>query len=374
MFNNLFINKKLHLYTLKEFIKILLLLTYGVFMLVFLIDLLEFSSKIQKYNLNILMSLKLVFFKTPLLIESMFQFIILIASILTLAKLSSTNELTIIYSSKTSLWTVLKQQIIFVVILGFLDVYFLNSIFINLGQKSKVMQVNMIEKEDSDYITNRYGIWFNQVNDNENTIIRAERAYLDNLLFKDILLIKTVDNKFDSQIVADSLQVENNEFVLKNVYITKKDKNMEFLNIFKIDTKLTEKFLKQKIQNEYQNIDTIPFRELNGMIKNFKESGLDSKKFVIKKINYLLMPFVYALMVMLSGVFACLLNNRLGNTFMVIGITILSGLVIFIFQNILFELGTAGIINIFYSTFFPMIIFFLVVLISMINKIELQNF
>ena len=75
----------------------------------------------------------------------------------------------------------------------------------------------------------------------------------------------------------------NNKFVLKNVYITKKDKNLEFLNIFKIDTKLTEKFLKQKIQNEYQNIDTIPFRELNGMIKNFKESGLDSKKFVIKK-------------------------------------------------------------------------------------------
>ena len=65
MFNNLFINKKLHLYTLKEFIKILLLLTYGVFMLVFLIDLLEFSSKIQNYNLNILMSLKLVLAMIP---------------------------------------------------------------------------------------------------------------------------------------------------------------------------------------------------------------------------------------------------------------------------------------------------------------------
>lgn len=374
MFNNLFIKKKLHLYTLKEFIKMLLLLTYGVFMLVFLVDLLEFSSKIQKYNLNIFSSLKIVLFRIPLLMESMFQFIILIASILTLTKLSSTSELTIIYSSKTSLWTVLKQQIIFVVILGFLDIYFLNSIFINLAQKSKIMQINVIEKEDSDYITNRHGIWFNQINDNENIVIRAERVYVEDLLFKDIFLIKTVDNKFDSYISSDSLQVKNNNFVLKNVYITAKGKDMKFLETFEIDTKLTEKFLKQKIQNEYQNIETIPFTDLDSMIKNFKESGLDNKKFIVKKINYLLMPFVYALMVMLSGTFACLLNNRLGNTFAVIGATILSGLVIFVFQNILFELGTAGIINIFYSTFFPMIILFLVILISMINKIELQNF
>jgi lipopolysaccharide export LptBFGC system permease protein LptF len=236
------------------------------------------------------------------------------------------------------------------------------------------MQINMMEKEESEYITNRHGIWFNQSSKNENTIIRSKRVYLDNLLFRDVVLITTVDNEFNTHIVADSLRLSNNKFILKNAYITKKNENIQFLNTFEIDTKLTDKFLRQKIQNEYQNIDAIPFVELNEMIKNFKESGLDNKKFIIKKINYLLMPFIYVLMVMLSGVFACSLNNRLGNTFAIIGITILSGLVIFIFQNILFELGNAGIINIFYSTFFPIIVLFLVILISMINKIELQNF
>ena len=231
-----------------------------------------------------------------------------------------------------------------------------------------------MEKEESEYITNRHGIWFNQLNNEENTIIRSQRVYLDNLLFRDVVLITMTDNEFKTHITADSLQLVDGEFVLKNVYMTQKNQDLQFFENFKINTKLTEKFLRQKIQNEYQNLDTIPFVELNNMIKNFKESGLDNKKFAIKKINYLLLPFIYALMVMLSGVFACSLNNRLGNTFIVIGITILSGLVIFVFQNILFELGNAGIINIFYSTFFPMIVLFLIILISMINKIELQNF
>lgn len=376
MLDDLFITKKIHFYTLKEFLKILLILIYGIFMLVFLIDLLEFSSKIQKYNLDLFTSIKIIFYRVPILLESVFQFIILISSILTLTKISSTSELTIIYSCKKSLWSVLKQQAVFVFIFGIINIFCLNPFFINMSKTSRLLEMKMIEKEDSEYLTSRSGIWFNQISGDEEIIFRASKAYVDSLLFKDVILTKIVDNKFIARIDASSMYLneKDKEFILKDTFITEKDKNIDFKEHYSINTRLTKELLVQRIQNEYQNIDAIPFLKLHNMIKNFKKSGLETKKFVLKEVNYLLSPFIFVLMVLISGIFASSLNNRSENKFLIILKTILSGLVIFITQNVLLELGNAGIISIAFSSIIPIIFLYLIVIILLINKIELQNY
>lgn len=374
---DLFLFKKIHNYTLIEFIKKMLIITFALVCLIFLIDLLEFSKKLQRYNISMLIGIKIVFYRIPMLLETVFQFIILLSSIFSLTKLASNNELSVIYSSRISLWSILKQQAIFVFSLGIIMVFFINPFFIELNKKSELLELKYIENETTNYIHSEKGIWFNQSNSiNENTtedvIFRAEKVYLNNLYFKNIIIIIINNNNFYQKINAESMIFNNGKFILQNMYIIEKNKPITFEKEKSINTKITKNFLIQKIQNEYQKIDSINFKEINQMIKNFKESGLETRKFVIKQYNYLLTPFIYVLMILISGIFISH-NTRINDKILNIGKTILVGLFIFICQNILIELGNSKILNIFYCLFLPIIIFYLTIINILITKIELSN-
>lgn len=374
---DLFLFKKIHTYTLMEFIKKLLIITLALVCLIFLIDFLEFSKKIQKYNISMLIGIKIVFYRIPMLLETVFQFIILLSSIFSLTKLASNNELSVIYSSKISLWSVLKQQAIFVFFLGIIMIFFVNPFFIELNKKSELLELKYIENETVNYIHSETGIWFNQSNIinlklTEDVIFRAEKVYLNKLYFKNIIIMIIHNNTFYQKINAESMIFNDGKFILKNLHIIEKNKPITFATEKTINSKITKNFLIQKIQNEYQKIDSISFQELIKMIKNFKESGLETTKFVIKQYNYLLTPFIYVLMILISGMFISH-NTRINDKILNIGKTILAGLFVFVCQNILMELGNSKILSIFSCIFLPIIIFYLLIINILITKIELNN-
>ena len=86
----------------------------------------------------------------------------------------------------------------------------------------------------------------------------------------------------------------------------------------------------------------------------------------------ILTPFIYATMILIAGIFS-ISNARMSNCTLSIGKTILTGFCVYIFQNILFEFGSSGILNIYLSTVLVSVLMFLVSVIFLIKKIELCN-
>ena len=89
---------------------------------------------------------------------------------------------------------------------------------------------------------------------------------------------------------------DNNKFILNDNIVSKSWQNMEMMDQIIIPTKLTKKFLKQYIQNRYEDIDSISLKELNKLIVEFEMSNLDTTRFLIKKYTMILVPFMYVIM------------------------------------------------------------------------------
>lgn len=370
---------KLNVYVLKEFIKMFLCMIFGTMIFIFFIDFLEFYGKIEKYNINILDAIKIVFYRVPTIIETALYFIILLSSVFTLTKLSLTSELVAINTNKKSLLDLVIIKSIFIFTFGIIYVFYVNPLITNLSKKSIKLENIYTKKNDINFLSVKDGIWFKQ-NNTENdinigeVIFKAEKFYPNEIKFENVsIMFLGNNNLFQKRINCEYMTYKENNFYLKNNQILKGKYNLEYKDEIILPTKLTEKFLKQHIQNHYEDTSTLSFFELYKLIKEFKVSNLDIDRFVIKQYTLILIPFMYVIMIMISYVFLNI-NSRKQDYILNIFKTILCGFVIFMVQNISNKLGTSNILNPFLSTFIPFVVMLLVTTTLMIKKIKLCNF
>ena len=368
---------KIDKYIFKEFCKMFFYIILCTTILVFFVNFLEYYNDIEKLKIGMFDAIKIVLLRTPPVIESTLYFIILLSNSFALTKLSLTSELTAIVSNKKSLVDIMIVESLFVFIFGILYVSCINPYISKMIKISNSIEKKYTNKEKDNYMSTKSGIWFKQTNIENNVnvgevIVKAEELYLETLEFKNVNVIFTTNNnQFQKKINANSMQYNKEYFTLKNCQIVKN--NVEYVDEVKIPTKLTEKFLKQYMQNQYKDVDAIPFNELLKLITEFKKSDLNTTKFIVKLYTMLLIPFMYIVMIMLSYAFLSI-NSRKQDYILNIFKTIMSGFIIYMLQNILMKLGSSGIISEFTSTVVPFILMLFATTIIIIKKLKLCNF
>lgn len=369
---------KINLYVIKEFCKMFIYITLSTILLVFFIDFLEFYSKIEKYNIKMFDAVKIVLCKTPEIIDSTLYFIILLSSSFVLTKLSLTSELVAINAHKKSLFSLINTKTFVVFIFGIIYIIYVNPLMMDLSKTSTKLE-DFYTKKNRNYLYKKNGIWFKQSyfeNDISigEIIYKANKFYSDKLEFEDVNILFISNNyKFQKKIISKSMIYDDEKFILKDNIVIKNWQNREYIKQIIIPTKLTKKFLRQYIQNHYEDIDTIPLKKLNKLINEFKTSNLDITRFVVKKYTMILVPFMYVVMVLIPYGFVNI-NSRKQDYILNIFKTILCGFLIFVIQNISIKLGSSGIVNVFYSTFIPFLIILSVTIIIVIKKIKLCNY
>lgn len=368
---------KIDKYILKEFCKMFCYIVLCTIILVFFVNFLEFYGEIEDLKINIFDAIKIVFLRTPPVIESALYFIILLSNSFTLTKLSLTSELTAVLANKKSLIDIIIVESIFIFIFGLIYVSFFNPYISKMLKISNLIEKKYTNKEKDNYMFTTNGIWFKQTNiendvDVGEIIFKANELYLENLEFKDVTVNFSMNNgAFQKRIKASSMRYMKDKFVLENCQVIKKD--VEYLDEITIPTKLTENFLRQYIQNQYKDIDMVPFNELIMLIIEFKKSGLDTTKFVVKLYTMLLMPFMYVVMIVLSYAFLSI-NARKQDYILNIFKTIVGGFIVFMLQNVLIKLGSSGLIDELASTVIPFTLMLFTTAIIVIKKIKLCNF
>ena len=369
----IFYAKRIEIYLLKEFIKIFLLMLFSIFLLVFIIDFMEFSQNIQRYSIPPIDAIKIVLFRIPSMIESFLQFIILLSIVFTITKISVKSELTILYANNFSSWKILKLYSIFIFFVGLIVIFFLNFLFSSLLKQSSMIENSYTRKDNRYFVESKNGIWFKQVYEDNEILIRASKVYVNELIFEDVLFLFIDKNgNYLKRYDVAEVTLLDDYFVLKKVDIYKKNTKIEHEDVLLLNTDISKDFMKKLIQNRYEDVDLIPLFALPSLIKDFSNLGFDVHKFIVREHNLLLTPFLYVLMVFVAVLFS---NNNSRNTnyFNVFFITICYGIGFFILQSILFELGASNKINFFVSTWGFLIFSFLIIFMFLIKKIELQN-
>lgn len=368
---------KVDKYVLKEFCKMFIYIVLCTTILVFFVNFLEFYGEVEKLKIKIFDAIKIVLLRTPPVIESALYFIVLLSNSFTLTKLSLTSELTAILANKKSLVDIIIVQSVFIFIFGLVYVSLFNPYISKMLEISNNIEKKYTNKEKNNYMITKNGIWFKQPNMENDVevgeiIFKANELYLENLEFKDTTVIFNLSNgAFQKKIKANSMKYMGDKFILENCQVIKKD--VEYVDQIIIPTKLTENFLRQYIKNQYKDIDMMSFNELVKLIIEFKKSGLDTTKFVVKLYVMLLIPFMYVVMIILSYAFLSV-NARRQDYILNIFKTIVGGFIVFTLQNVLTNLGSSGLIAEFASTVIPFVLMFFTAIIIVIKKIKLCNF
>ena len=348
----MFLPNKINRYFLTEFIKIFLIILFSIFILVFIVDFLEFLPRIEKYLIPSFMAIKIILFRIPNMIEDFLEFIILLSIVFTMTKIASKSELTIIYASGYSNWRILKIYSIFMFLIGIFILSCVNVVSINLKRQSIMIENKYTKNEKKYFVESKNGLWFKIIDSNNidnEIIIRAEKVYLYDLIFKDCIMELLDNGNFKKRYNAETMKFIDGFWNLRNVYIFTENKKIEFESEIKIPTNVSQNFIRQQIQNKYENLDLISLFSLDRFIKEFKISGLDFHKFLVKKNILILKPFIYILMVFFGILFS---DNTQRNTKNIANIfkTVVCGICIFVVQNTLFELALANKINVFFAT------------------------
>ena len=142
-------------YIINNFLKKLLYLTMSMSFLIILINLFTISYD----NAGFLKIIQLVLFKTPIFIEEIFMFIVMLAAIISFQDMLIHNELTIIRVSGFSIIKIISPICISAFIIGILFILIISPLSVMLDKKARIIEKNIDENSQANYISN---VWLKE--------------------------------------------------------------------------------------------------------------------------------------------------------------------------------------------------------------------
>ncbi|MDR1494676.1 MAG: LptF/LptG family permease [Rickettsiales bacterium] len=375
---------RISFHIVSEFLKMFLLVFFVVSTIVFVVNFLEFFPNIQSYSIPPRDALRIVIFKIPWVIEPILQFIVLLSVTFIMTKFLAKNELVILYSNGISDWKILRllSCTAFLLGIGYLMVY--NRGAVNMLKKSETL----LKKykgvvETSDFMRPSGGIWLRHSGEKhedngENPegyeiITKADSVFVESLVFNGIILLVSDENgNFLRRINAESMQIVNGRLVVAGAHLIEQGKDITFLEKIVIPVVANDAFVRKQIQNKYKNPETVDFLSLGSLIEDFRVHGLNTRRFEIRRNNLILVPAMYILMVFIGVLFSG--SNPRDTKHMLRTLNVsLTGVCIFVLQNVLTGLALTGTVNYLFSTWGFAILALVLAYVKLIGRIELQN-
>ena len=169
-------------YLSKEFLKILINMSFVFFCLGFVINLFEEINFFKDYDVSIKVPIILSLLFIPNLIYNMFPFIILLSGIWFFLKIKRSDEIIAMKVSGMSNFSVILIPSVVVKIIGIFFVTSINPITSLLVKKYEFIKGGY--EKDQDYLAaiTVNGIWIKEKNSLKNNIIRASYLKNENLI------------------------------------------------------------------------------------------------------------------------------------------------------------------------------------------------
>lgn|GEM_PF-3203802 len=343
----------LWLYIGKRFIITFSITVLLIAAIIALFDALELF-RIMPHNVGTLDVLSMSLLKNYNRLERAMPFLIMLSSMLTYANLNKHSELVICRSSGLSVWQFIAPSMIAAFIFGIMVLLFINPIGTFFYAHYEHMQAVKTHNYNTPISFSRNGIWLQQTDkaSNEKTILHA--LYIvpeQKAILKVLIFVVDADGNFIKRIDANEATYEGHTLLIPNAQVTLPllkqyfEKNISI----EIDTPLSG------IAENIIDPAAISFLQLRSLIQSVKAAGFPVLKHQMQFYKMLLMPLLYAVMVMVGICFTTRME-RLGKTAAIQFLGVLIGFIIYFFSDIFYALGAAGSFSIWFAACLPILL------------------
>jgi len=343
------------LYIAKKFFTNFFYITAGFCVLIFFINFMDSLEKAKDSDAGLMVAIQMAFMKIPDFINDIAPSLVIITSIITFFGLSSKSEITILRISGFSLWQIIEPVAISAFILGIFWVMIFGPISAAMANKFNSIESKYIKKEIREAVEPESGIWLRQENlekEGEELIIQAKKVYKENLELDYVSIwFFNSQKQYYKKIDAKKMTMKDHYWLLEDIIINDFNTLNKIEKTLTITTNLEAEFVKQTIVNNFQNVKLFHIFELPTLIQDLKSSGLNSVKFKVYMYSLISKPFLFAAMTLIACFFG--LNHiRNNNTTIKIFLGIITGLGFYIISSIMNSFGSSGLIPVFASTWF----------------------
>ncbi len=238
-------------------------------------------------------------------------------------------------------------------LLGWLVLFFINPATSAMSKYYEKMKSNYSRDIDHLVTFNNNGLWIRENLDEGHRIITANK--FSGKILEEITIFNLDDNyNLNKKIFAESANIENNEWTLKNVKILEINELNQKETFLKND-KITSIYTYNNIINLFKNFETLSFLDLLINRKNLINQGYN-KIFLNQSLHSMLsMPFFLFIMTALASIIVMNTLKKSNNVrFIFIGI--ISCVLIYYLKDLSIALGQTNRIPLTLATWVPVIV------------------
>ena len=340
-------------YTIRQFLTSFFAVMLALGFVIVLFDVIELmkkgSAKIT-YTFGDVLIMALL--KLPNMLQTILPFAVLIGAIIVFWRLTRSHELVIIRSAGQSAWQFITPLMVTAFVLGILNVTVFNPFSAAMFAKYQ-----RLEDKKADLPTvNIQGMWLREHRDDKMYVVHADaiRQEKYNLTLKIVSIFEfSKDDRFLRRIDADSALLADGFFLLTDVRIYEKGRNIQNHKDLMFPTSLTL----GKIQENFASPETISFWDLPDLIRFFERTGFSSHSHRLHLQSLIASPFLLVTMILIAAVFSINPNQRQGGSLLRISTGIASGFLLYFTTRITYALGFSTALPIAFAIWSPIVIF-----------------
>jgi lipopolysaccharide export system permease protein len=319
------------------------------------IEVLRVSIKIPDFKLW--QALFMALMKNYYYANKIWPFIILLATILTYRKLSIQFEIYALKSLGFSVFQLLFPITIIAFIVGLLHITILDSIGVYALKKYQDMEASNFKNKKSLVDFSGSGIWINKDYSDYDMIFHALRVSQESKLFHDVtfLFYAKKSNVFIKRIDADSAEIKDQQWILKQARIVTSSYNLSKKSSLKFDAGISfEDIMENVLAPEF-----LSFWQLYRFIQTDTDIGLLSNKHYLYFWQMLCIPIFFASITFLGYAFG-VQKPRSENSNMKIVKAIFIQFLIYFFSDFISVLTISSSINTILGAVFPTMLSFVI--------------
>lgn len=350
----------LSLYIGRQFLFSVLAVLAVMLLIVGLTELLELmrrSSESAK-GVPFFVIIEMTLLKLPTTAEKIYPFAFLIGGMVTLSRLTRTNELVVARSAGVSVWQFLTPGVLTALLMGMLFVGIVNPIAAATIARYERVEARYITGKASTLSISPSGLWLRQVGEEgiqfleqpaDEYILHALRMNQGTLTLEHVIIFLYRQGEgFIGRIDAESATLAPGHWVIKNAVLSRQGVLPESIAEFVMPTQLTL----SQIQDSFSAPETFSFWALPGFIDVLERAGFSALRHKLHYYSLMAMPPLFAGMLLLAAVFT-LRQPRRGRTGALVVGGVGAGFLFYFITNIIYAMGGAGSLPVVLAAFAP---------------------
>jgi lipopolysaccharide export system permease protein len=336
------------------FLRALLAVLIGVFLLVALIDYIELlRHSSNERDVSAWLVARTSLFRVPQLTERIMPFAVLIGAMSCYLSLSRRNELVIARSAGMSAWQFISPALLVAVVFGALATAIYNPFAAILNEQSKRLEVQIYgDRSQSGLQATGTGFWLRQKSSDGQSIIRAVTSSEQGLRLGGVTVFTFgPDGNYRERIEAKTAALGSGFWLLQDARVYGGDDPPVERGSYELKTNLTS----AQVRESFATPESVPFWDLPAYIDSAERAGLGAAGYRLQYQKLIARPFLLCAMVLLASAVS-LRFFRFGGVQKMVMSGILSGFLLYVLSKVVDDLSKAELMPAFAAAWLPVMV------------------